>query len=162
MAHPSGARQSLDETLLELGITDKVVVLKAETEEIASRACLKQLAHTSWKLDGIEMRYNQFLKKFRPISSIIKKANKLNDEDCFLLRTLLIHEYRRILLSDADLPGELLPANWPGKSAFDLTANLYRTVQEGAMSYVMTNMETIDGYLPEAGQKYYSRFGGLR
>jgi phenylacetic acid degradation operon negative regulatory protein len=161
LAHPSGARQFLDETLLELGVTDKVVVLQAKTEEVASRACLKQLTHTSWKLDGIETRYEQFLEKFRPIFNIIRKAKNISNEDCFLVRTLLIHEYRRILLSDADLPAELLPVNWPGKTAFDLTANLYKTVQEGAMSYIKSNMETVDGHLPEAGKKYYSRFGGL-
>jgi phenylacetic acid degradation operon negative regulatory protein len=161
LAHPSGMRQSLDETLQEMGLTDKVVVLMAETEELASRACLKQLAHTSWKLDEIETRYEQFLQKFRPVFSTIKKAKNIDQEDCFLIRTLLIHEYRRILLSDADLPNELLPVNWPGKTAFELTANLYKAVHQGAMAYIKASMETVDGQLPDAGKNYYSRFGGL-
>ncbi len=161
LAHPSGVRQSLDETLQEMGITDKVVVLLAETEELASRTCLKQLAHSSWKLDEIETRYEQFLEKFRPLSKAIKRAKKLDPKDCFLIRTLLIHEYRRILLSDAALPVELLPVNWPGKKALELTADLYGAVHKGAMVYIQTNMETVDGQLPGADKKYYSRFGGL-
>ncbi len=161
LAHPSGVRQPLDETLQEMGLTDMVVVLKAETEELASRACLKQLVHVSWKLDEIAIRYEQFLQKFRSVSTTIKRVKKLDSQDCFLIRTLLIHEYRRILLNDADLPAELLPVNWPGKTAFDLTANLYRTVHVGAMEYIKANMETVDGRLLDVSKKYYSRFGGL-
>ncbi len=161
-AHPSGVRQSLDETLQEMNLTNKVVVLSAETEELTSRACLKQLAHSTWKLDEIEVRYEQFLRQFRATFSAVKKARNIESKDCFLIRTLLIHEYRRILLSDADLPSELLPVNWPGKTAFELTTKLYKAVHQGAMQYIKSNMETIDGQLPEAGRKYYARFGGLR
>jgi phenylacetic acid degradation operon negative regulatory protein len=162
LAHPSGIRQSLDETLQEMELTDKVVILKAQTEELSSQACLKKLAHTSWKLNAIEQRYEKFLQKFRPVFNGIKKANNsISDEECFLVRTLLIHEYRRILLSDADLPSELLPVNWPGKTAFDLTAKLYQAVHQGAMSHVTMKLETVDGYLADARKNYYSRFGGL-
>jgi len=161
LAHPSGRRQSLDETLQEMAITDKVVVLKAETKDLASSVCLKQLAHTSWKLDEIGTRYEQFLEKFRPVCSAIKKTKQPGLKECFLIRTLLIHEYRRILLSDADLPSQLLPVNWPGKTALELTANLYKAVHQGAIGYIKTHMETVDGQLPDAGKNYYSRFGGL-
>ncbi len=161
LACPSGARQSLDETLQEMELTDKVVVLKAETEDLASQTCLKKLAHTCWKLDAIEKRYEKFLEKFRPVFNAAKKAKIIEQKDCFLVRTLLIHEYRRILLSDADLPNELLPTNWPGKTAFELTARLYRVVHQGAMAYIKTNMETIDGQLADASRNYYLRFGGL-
>jgi len=161
LAHPSGTRQSLDETLQEMGITNDVVILKAETKELASRACLKKLTHTSWKLDEIAARYEQFLDKFRTVSTAMKKTKKPDIRDCFLIRTLLIHEYRRILLSDADLPGELLPVNWPGKTSFELTANLYKLVHRQAIDYIKSNMVTIDGPLPGANKKHYSRFGGL-
>ena len=161
LAHPSGTRQSLDETLQEMGITNDVVILKAETEELASRACLKKLTHTSWKLDEIAKRYEQFLEKFRALSMAVKRRKQLDVRDCFLIRTLLIHEYRRILLNDADLPGELLPVNWPGKTSFELTANLYKLVHRQAIDYIKSNMVTIDGPLPGANKKHYSRFGGL-
>ena len=161
LAHPSGVRQSLDETLLEMGLTNQVVVLTAETEELASRAALKKLTHTSWKLDDVAGRYEKFLQKFRPVFTATKRVQNLDPQDCFLIRTLLIHEYRRILLSDADLPDQLLPVNWPGKTAFDLTANFYREIQKGAMEYIQMNMETVDGRLPGASKTYHLRFGGL-
>ncbi|MBI1733098.1 MAG: hypothetical protein HYR49_10095 [Gammaproteobacteria bacterium] len=76
-------------------------------------------------------------------------------------RTLLIHEYRRILLHDTDLPDELLPADWPGREAFDLTATLYRQVQQGAVQYLRREMQSLNGSLPAPNREYYGRFGGL-
>ncbi len=161
LARPSAVRQSLDETLQEMELSHQVVIFKAETEELVSRACIKELAHATWELDEIEKRYEQFLERFRPVSKLARKTGNIDPQSCFLIRTLLIHEYRRILLSDTDLPGELLPANWPGKTAFDLTANLYQAIHLGAMDYIKTTMETVDGRLPDASKSYYSRFGGL-
>ena len=43
-----------------------------------------------------------------------------------LLRILLIHEYRRILLSDPELPATMLPANWDGDVAQSLSGEIYR------------------------------------
>lgn len=161
LAHPSGDRQSLDETLQELNVVQKVVVLEANTRELASKDALKRLTHTSWKLDEIEPRYIEFLKTFRPVLQAVKRAKNLDNAQCFQLRTLLIHEYRRILLQDADLPDELLPANWPGKAAFALTANLYRTVHQGAVDYLTKHMEAVEGLLPDPKRSYYQRFGKL-
>jgi phenylacetic acid degradation operon negative regulatory protein len=41
------------------------------------------------------------------------------------VRTLLIHEYRRVLLRDPNLPEALLPAGWPGLQARALCESLY-------------------------------------
>lgn len=161
LARPSADRQSLDETLQEMDITRDVIVMRSETEEISSKASMKKLVYSSWKLDVIAKRYERFLKSFRPVNSAIKKGSKPEPHYAFLLRTLLIHEYRRILLNDADLPTELLPANWPGRAASELTASLYRAIHEAGMEYIREHLENMDGTLPGADRKYYLRFGGL-
>jgi len=161
LAHPSADRQSLDETLQELDVVQKVVVLEANTKELASREALKKLTHTSWRLDEIEPRYVALLNTFRSVLQAVRKTKKLDNRQCFQARTLLIHQYRRILLQDADLPDELLPVNWSGRVARNLTANLYRLVHRGAMGFITENMETVEGKLPEADDQYYARFGSL-
>ena len=40
-----------------------------------------------------------------------RERKTINGEAAFIGRTLLIHEYRRILLHDPDVPETLLPAN---------------------------------------------------
>ncbi len=162
LARPGADRRSLDETLQELGAVDKVVVMNAHTEEVASQQVLKQLSKNCWNLEELEQRYCAFLKRFRPVLAAINKASALEPDQCFQLRTLLIHEYRRILLKDTDLPDELLPSDWAGKAALNLTANIYRATYKGAETYLLEHMETADGKLLKADSGFYQRFGGLR
>lgn len=162
LARPGADRRSLDETLQELGAVDKVVVMNAHTEEVASQQVLKQLSKNCWNLEELEERYRAFLNRFRPVLSAINKASVLEPDQCFQLRTLLIHEYRRILLKDTDLPDELLPSDWAGKAALNLTANIYRATYKGAETHLLEHMETADGKLLKADNGFYQRFGGLQ
>ena len=160
LGHPSADRQSLDETLMELKLADKVVVLIANTGDVASREVLRSLCHDCWGLAGIGKRYNHFIRQFSTIYQALRRAKQRDDEQCFQVRTLLIHEYRRIQLQDSDLPEELLPPNWPGIAAYNLTKNIYRAVQKGSVDYLVKNMETIEGSLAEPVSGFYSRFEG--
>ena len=160
LGHPSADRQSLDETLLELKLTDKVVVLIASTGDVASREVLRKLCRDCWGLAGIEKRYNHFIQRYGAVYRALRKVKQRDDEQCFQVRTLLIHEYRRILLQDSDLPEELLPPNWPGVPAYNLTKNIYHAVQKGSVDYLVRNMETVEGGLDGPGRSFYSRFDG--
>ena len=160
LGHPSADRQPLDETLLEMKLTDKVVVFIANTEDIASREVLRELSHDCWNMSGIEKKYNHFIERFSPVYRAVNRAKKTDPEQCFQVRTLLIHEYRRIQLQDSDLPGELLPPNWPGIAAYNLTKNIYRAVQKASVDYLMKNMESIEGSLSEPVKGFYTRFNG--
>ena len=157
-AHPKSRDQSLDETLQEMGLVDDVIVLNAAPRHVASSSALKQLAWTRWGLQGLEREYQHFLDLFRPVAQAVGKLDGLDAEVCFQLRTLLIHEYRRILLHDTDLPVDLLPSGWPGISAQHLTANLYAVIGPGAEDYLQTRMESVDGFLPKARPAYQRRF----
>ena len=158
LAHPSADRQSLDETLMELGLTGKTLVYIANTEDLASREVLRRLSHDCWNLGEIERRYNHFIRRYQPVYRALKRAKKTDPAQSFQARTLLIHEYRRIQLQDSDLPGELLPPNWSGIPAYNLTKNIYHTVQQDSVDYLMNNMETIEGNLGEPAAEFYSRF----
>ncbi len=114
-----------------------------------------------WRLDQLSERYEAFLQCFRPLLKAVAAVKQLAPEDAFQIRTLLVHEYRRILLKDTDLPDEVLPANWVGRAARNLTANLYRATHLQAEAYLREVMETADGRLPKAASSYYLRFGGL-
>jgi len=91
----------------------------------------------------------------------LKELDELNPEDCFLARTLLIHEYRRLLLRDPQLPDELLPGDWEGRAARQLCRNLYRLVVAKAEAWLNSALETADGPLPDVNESFYKRFGGL-
>ena len=161
LLRPGAENTALRETLRELGIVDRVVVMNAATDVITARQAMRDLAQRAWPLQELTQRYEQFLQCFRPVMQSLQKVTTLDPEDAFQLRTLLIHEYRRILLRDSDLPIELLPANWVGAKAHNLITNMYQLCREPAELYLQEKMVTAEGALPKAGASFLQRFGGL-
>jgi phenylacetic acid degradation operon negative regulatory protein len=163
MAHPGAFdRRKLEATLQEMQIADQVAILESTTINESSATQMREMVFQSWDIEALGQNYEQFLDNFRPILKEVQAAKQLDDESCFQIRTFLVHEYRRILLHDSDLPDELLPTNWPGTSAYHLTANLYRLVAAQAEKFISEHFVTPDGSLPAAKKTYQQRFGGLQ
>jgi phenylacetic acid degradation operon negative regulatory protein len=161
LLHPSDGRVGLYETLHDLGVAEDVVVMDALTAEISSERALQELAMASWPLRELAGRYEQFMARFRPVLRALKRVGAIPSEDGFQVRTLLVHEYRRILLRDSDLPAQLLPEHWVGSQALELVTDIYRLVGESAETYLLQSMQTAEGPLPAALPSYKLRFGGL-
>lgn len=128
---------------------------------------MRELTRSCWSLDDIDARYGAFVQGFRPLMTALSGKSKrshlsqLSEKSAFVVRTLLIQEYRKVLLRDPWLPAELLPANWHGAAAYQLCRNLYRRVYAGADAYLDDRIETADGPLPRPGASFLQRFGGL-
>ena len=162
MAHPMADQQELYNTLQELCVQAEVIHMRAEmVGTTQTSAALKQLVHECWNLQQLAEDYKQFLDRFRPILRALESAENLDPEQCFQLRTLLIHHYRRLLLRDPLLPEKLLPADGAGTSARVLCRNIYRRIYSGADQWLAATQETADGPLPEPAPRFYKRFGGL-
>ena len=58
----------------------------------------------------------------------MENEEELDPVQAFQIRILLIHQYRRILLKDPNLPFELLPTDWLSLIARNLSTNLYQAV----------------------------------
>ena len=159
LAHPAPDMADLDVTLRRIELADDVVVMSGKT--IRSEAAMRRIAQASWNLDDIDERYRQFVTMFRPVLANARKARSVEPKTAFLLRTLLIQEYRKVLLRDPQLPVELLPANWHGNAAYQLCRNLYLELFAAAEQYLSDKMENADGPLPPASRQVLSRFGGL-
>lgn len=159
LAHPSPDLADLDVTLRRLGVADALVVLRGQT--IRGEQAMRDLARNSWNLDDIDARYASFVRRFRPVYRAVSGPSKMTDESAFLIRTLLIQEYRKVLLRDPWLPTELLPADWHGAAAYQLCRNLYLAVHAQADAWLDQVMETADGPLPPPSRTFSQRFGGL-
>lgn len=161
MAHPMADTQELVNTLQELCVQNEVIHMQSELVGTQTSEALKELVHECWNLQKLAEDYQQFLDRFRPILRAIKAADGLEAEQCFQLRTLLIHHYRRLLLRDPLLPEKLLPVDWAGTSARVLCRNIYRLIYDKADEWLSQTQETADGPLPEPSPRFYKRFGGL-
>lgn len=161
MAHPSPDAADLEALLARAGAADEVVVMQARTAEALRNGVLRKLVHASWNLADIEARYAAFVERFRPVFRAARGARNVEPRIAFQVRTLLVQEYRRVLLRDPLLPAELLPKGWHGVPAYQLCGNLYRRVHAAADEFLSATMETADGPLPPPAPDFYARFGGL-
>ncbi len=132
------------------------LLLKSSSE---GRETDRQLVAAGWDLGDLTRRYRRFLETFTPVADAFGPA--ASDEAAFVVRTLLIHEYRKIHLQDPLLPPELLPVNWVGAAAYDLSKHLYSTVLPAAERYLSNSASTITEPLPTADSSAFARFGGL-
>ncbi|MBK4989437.1 phenylacetic acid degradation operon negative regulatory protein PaaX [Pseudomonas sp. S36] len=158
---PRADRTDLAGTLRELEAVDDSIVFETHTQEVLASKAMRAQVRESWRIEELGQQYSEFIQLFRPLWQSLKEQPELNPQDCFLARTLLIHEYRRLLLRDPQLPDELLPGDWEGRAARQLCRNLYRLVFAKAEQWLNTALETADGPLPDVSESFYSRFGGL-
>lgn len=159
MAHPSPDLAELDVTIKRLSLAERLVVMRGST--VKSETAMRELTRNCWSLDDIDQRYRTFTERFRPVLGALSTASQLTNRSAFIVRTLLIQEYRKVLLRDPQLPSELLPADWHGARAYQLCRNLYRIVHAAADAYIDATLETADGALPPPGSSFLQRFGGL-
>ena len=160
LAHPSADAEALGHVLRDLGLVDRVVILHATSDALSRERALHALVGAAWDLDALARAYREFLEMFRPILRGLEAAQELEPAACFLVRILLVHAYRRILLRDPQLPDELLPGDWAGRSARALCRDIYRRAAEPAERHLMAAAGT-DVALPRAEAYFYERFGGL-
>ena len=110
----------------------------------------------AWDLAELSRAYGAFVRRYRPLAPAA--AGGLAPERAFIVRTLLIHEYRRLLLRDPGLPGELLPADWQGSKARALCARLYRALAAPSQAHLRAVLRTADGARPVLSRGFARRF----
>jgi len=149
-AHPHANHLSLKEIIRSAGAREQMVVLRAESIAAYSPRPLQTVMHATFKLDQVEAAFKQFVARFEPM---LQQATSLSARDAFFVRTLLIHEYRKVLLRDPNLPQALLPDSWPGLQARQLCETLYGQLFTSSDAYLLAQVETLDGKLTEAMQR---------
>ena len=127
-----------------------------------NKEMIKGMVHTYWDLHDVEERYQDFITKFRRVFTLKTPIDQFTPKQCFILRILLIHEYRRALLFDPKLGNELVSIDWLGKAASSLVESIYAGIHHQANDYVKENLLTVGGNTPKLDKFYFNRFGGIR
>ncbi len=161
LAHPATELPALRAALKRHDAERRPVVMQGSTLDERAGEAMRDLVHRRWNLEEIDARYGAFIARFRPVYAALQKSRNVDERLAFQIRTLLIQEYRRILLRDPLLPAELLPGGWNGTAAYQLCRNLYRRVYRAADVFMSSEFETVDGPLPPPAPEFYLRFGGL-
>ena len=145
-------------------VPDHVVRLSAtDAPDAEAGVPLATIAPSLWDLPAIAHDYRRFLALFgRVIDRFRMRAiERADPAQCFVVRTLLIHAYRRVLLRDPRLPAALLPLDWPGSAAYVLTRDFYRLTHARAEAHLAATLAEDGATWPPADPSFHARFGGL-
>ena len=156
-AHPELDSRSL-RALHPKGSPSKLIVFDAN---LAADDAPQRLVDLGWDLEDLGSRYQRFVKRFERVLAALQSLGGPDHQACFIVRTLLIHEYRRLHLRDPSLPPRLLRADWPGARAAALCRDIYARVFPASEAHLSSAAARLDGPLPQPDASVTQRFGGI-
>jgi aminocarboxymuconate-semialdehyde decarboxylase len=113
---------------------------------------LADISARAWDLDGLCSRYESFI-RFAGLLRDQVLAGEISPTDALVARTRVMNEWRAFPAMDPDLPGELLPEEWPRTDARELFIDCYDRLGPLAVRRVR---QIICKYSPElAGRACY-------
>jgi phenylacetic acid degradation operon negative regulatory protein len=108
-----------------------------------------------WPGGEVAAAYRGFIDAHRPLLEALKRGAALRPLDAMAARTILLHNWRRIVLRDLGLPLSLLPKDWPGETARSLVRDIYAGLAEPSEAWLSES-----GLPPlEHPREFASRFG---
>ncbi|MBP7392760.1 MAG: phenylacetic acid degradation operon negative regulatory protein PaaX [Zoogloea sp.] len=161
--HPSADLSAAFDALIAEGLSDvlgKLKPLLAADAQFGNAANDVDMVHGAWNLERLAGVYAEFVECYQPVLEQLRAEGQaeIDGESAFLLRTLLIHDYRRLLLRDPELPDVLLPPEWPGQKARLLCKELYRRLLTPSERHLDAHFQLADGQTPEATPALHKRF----
>lgn len=92
----------------------------------------RELLERCWNLPAIAGQYREFITRYEPRLQNERAHRALRDDEAFVERMWLVHDYRKFTYVDPGLPSTLLPAHWPGSVAAALFREYYALVSSKA------------------------------
>jgi phenylacetic acid degradation operon negative regulatory protein len=147
----------------DLKLAADVTVLEACEPASPGGVPLAARVHDAFDLRALAADYRRYLALFDDVAKALRARapHALDAEQCFVVRTLLIHAFRRVQLRDPHLPPSLLPADWPGRTAFVLTRDCYRLMRRPAERHLAAVLAADGDTLAPADAAFEARFDGV-
>lgn len=155
LAHPSRSVADTRRQLEDMKLEDHAILVEANSGGLEQD---RRLIETGWDLAELASAYRRFVASFENVRRALASGKAVEPEQAFVIRTLLIHDYRKIHLRDPLLPHGLLPTDWIGAQAYSLCGDLYRSVFEAAESHLSINASTLGGSLQATTAEARRRF----
>jgi phenylacetic acid degradation operon negative regulatory protein len=139
MASPIVSADDAARVVGHVGGFANVLVSRSSVVESEGTLGADELAHRVAALEEISGRYAGFILRYEryPTTDLAGLAPDLS----FKLRTLLVAEFRRIALSDPQLPAPLLPGDWIGDRARRLAAEIYADVAAHSEDFLIATAD---------------------
>lgn len=158
LAHPTLTPEEARNHLQVLGLDREALILQSRGTDSADD---RRMLTAGWDLRELAARYSRFIRTFEPALAVLQGRAPVEPAAAFVIRVLLIHEYRKIHLRDPLLPSALLPTDWPGARAYELCRGIYERVLTPAEEHLSLTGERLDEPLPAPDPALFRRFAGL-
>lgn len=106
----------------------------------------------------IDVAYAVLSATIAPLEDALEAGGILSPLDAMVARILLIHEWRRVILRDVNLPAALRPADWSLEETRALVGTLYGRLLSPSERWLDTCDGRPDGSLPAAEPGLRRRF----
>lgn len=161
--HPSTDLSAAFDALVAEGLGQLIgglMPLLAADSRLGGTASNADLVARAWNLSELSDAYAQFVATYMPALAELRRdrSAEIDEEEAFLMRLLLIHDYRRLLLRDPELPDVLVPAGWPGQTARVLCKELYRRLLAPSERHLDRCFSIADGSCPPFDPAFLERF----
>ena len=161
-AHPTADLSEVQRVIRELELGDGIAVLKAGAADSEQVPVTNILISDCFDLKQSEHNYQMLIDDFQGIHEAAQSAESLDPKLCFLVKTLLIHRFRHILLKEPELPDALVAEGSASWRARELVGNLYKLIYSAADEYFYAVCETQSSTFPKIENPYFNRFVALR
>lgn len=161
--HPGADLGLVFDALRSDGMTNllpSLMPLLAANPVLSQSASDADIVKSAWNLEHMAESYTRFVARYQPIVDALRQAphESIDEEKAFLIRTLLIHDFRRLLLRDPELPDVLLPSSWPGQEARMLCKEIYRRLLVASEKHLNRHLLLASGEVPPASNMVAQRF----
>ncbi|WP_158088808.1 PaaX family transcriptional regulator C-terminal domain-containing protein [Thermoactinospora rubra] len=129
---PRRMARDLEKAVEELGFQHYVMTFEAAYTGFEE---LSAVVRRAWNLEELAGLYTDFLAWARPV--LDRWEGRFPEgRQAFADYTLSLYHWRKFPYLDPGLPEELLPADWPGRAAAELFAELRMRLEGPAIDYV--------------------------
>jgi phenylacetic acid degradation operon negative regulatory protein len=161
--HPSAELEAALDAVAADGqanLLPRLMPLVAVNPKLTPAAEDAQLVQRAWDLDELAISYSNFVARYQPVLDALRQAptDEIDEQQACLTRILLIHDFRRHLLRDPQLPKVLLPSGWPGNQARLLCKALYRRLLAPSERHLGKCLQLASGDMPDSADWLFDRF----
>jgi len=157
--HPVASLTPVKSLLQDLALERSVMIMHARSIGNPGSEAARDMAQQCCDLNDLESLYRKFNHRYASLADSTE-IDGLCPEQAFVLRLMIIHDFRRIILRDPTLPEALLPSPWEGGRAFALCGKLYHQVWQSSEQFIQATFG--DGARPAYPNDtpYMHRFPG--
>jgi phenylacetic acid degradation operon negative regulatory protein len=156
--HPQINQAALEEVLDRLNARRKIISCQVVESGASGTRSLTELVRSSWNLSLVIKSYRAFIRRFSPLEQLPSECAAIAPQEWFVIRTLLIHAFRRIVLHDPLLPLELLPNPWIGAEAHAFVAKIYGQSLAGSEAHLDATIGPDPNKAKPSGDQLRQRF----